>query len=66
MAKSLNLNFGVRALAALFALTASAQPAACDRACLTGFVDSYFKALIANDARALPQAGKARITENGG
>lgn len=42
------------------------QPkAACDRACLTGFVDSYFKALLGNDARALPQAARARITENG-
>ena len=37
----------------------------CDRACLTGFVDSYFKALLAHDARALPQAARARITENG-
>ena len=37
----------------------------CDRACLTGFVDSYFKALVAHDARALPQAARARITENG-
>ncbi len=39
--------------------------APCDRACLTGFVDSYFKALLAHDARALPQAAGARITENG-
>jgi hypothetical protein len=42
-----------------------AQPdAACDRACLTGFVNAYFSALLANDARALPQAARARITEN--
>jgi hypothetical protein len=39
--------------------------APCDRACLTGFVDSYFKALFAHDAGALPQAAQARITENG-
>jgi hypothetical protein len=39
--------------------------ALCDRACLTGFVDSYFKALLAHDARVLPQAAKARVTENG-
>ena len=39
--------------------------AACDRACLTGFVDAYFAALLAADARAVPQAGRARITENG-
>ena len=32
---------------------------------MTGFVDSYFKALLAHDARALPQAAQARITENG-
>ena len=54
------------ALAALFG-TAQAQAqaaAACDRACLTGFVDAYFAALLANDASKLPQAAKARITEN--
>jgi hypothetical protein len=28
-------------------------------------VDSYFKALLAHDVRALPQAAAARITENG-
>jgi hypothetical protein len=45
---------------------AQAPPAAsCDRACLTGFVDAYFAALLSNNAAALPQAGKARITENG-
>ncbi len=54
----------------LFAPSSLAQPGAesnarCDRACLTGFVDSYFKALLAHDARALPQAARARITENG-
>jgi hypothetical protein len=49
-----------------FAQSASAQSKApCDRACLTGFVDSYFKALLAHDAHALPQAAQARITENG-
>ena len=59
------------ALATLFAPSGTAQPSgaqsagACDRACLTGFVDSYFKALFAHDAHALPQAVQARITENG-
>jgi hypothetical protein len=49
-----------------FAQAASAQnKTPCDRACLTGFVDSYFKALLAHDAHALPQAAQARITENG-
>jgi hypothetical protein len=37
----------------------------CDRACLTGFIDTYYKALLANDARLLPQAAGARITVNG-
>jgi hypothetical protein len=45
--------------------TAEAQQATCDRACLTGFVDAYFAALKANNAQALPQAARARITENG-
>jgi hypothetical protein len=49
---------------ALVSLGAQAQ-APCDRACLTGFVDAYFSALIDNNARALPQAARARITENG-
>jgi hypothetical protein len=63
--------FAMFALATLFAQSSIAQPsgaqskAPCDRACLTGFVDSYFKALLANDAHALPQAARARITENG-
>jgi hypothetical protein len=43
---------------------AAAQPA-CDRACLTGFVDSYFAALLTNDADTLRQAARARITDNG-
>jgi hypothetical protein len=60
------------ALAATAAVSAHAQtpaPAApasgCDRACLTAVIDSYYAALIANDARKLPQAARARITENG-
>src|SRR5882757_8211353 len=53
-------------LAATAAGVADAQPAArCDRACLTGVIDAYFAALIANDAKKLPQTAKARITENG-
>jgi hypothetical protein len=51
---------------ALLASTATqAQPAPCDRACLTGYVDAYFTALKAHSAQALPQASSARITENG-
>ena len=52
------------ALCALVAESSYAQTA-CDRACLTGFVDTYFAALKANDAKKLPQAARARITENG-
>jgi hypothetical protein len=44
---------------------ADAPAATCDRACLTGFIDAYFTALKAHDARLLPQAAHARITENG-
>jgi hypothetical protein len=47
----------------------SAVPAAaqtdCNRACLTGFVDTYFKALAANDPAAVPLAPTAKITSNG-
>jgi len=47
----------------------SVAPAAaqtdCNRACLTGFVDTYFKALAANDPAAVPLAPKAKITSNG-
>jgi len=57
---------GIVALAALAAsATAAAQAPACDRACLAGYIDRYFAALVANDARALPQAARARITDNG-
>jgi hypothetical protein len=56
---------GLMTVAALLGPMASqAQRPPCDRACLTKHVDSYFAALKANDARALPQASKARITEN--
>jgi hypothetical protein len=44
---------------------AQAQQKVCDRACLTGFIDTYYSALKANNAAALPQAARARITENG-
>lgn len=37
----------------------------CNRACLTGFVDTFFNALAANTATAVPLAPNARITLNG-
>jgi hypothetical protein len=58
------LDFVALAAFAAGATSASAQTA-CDRACLTKVVDGYFAALIANDAAALRQAARARITENG-
>jgi hypothetical protein len=42
-----------------------AQQVSCDRACLTAQADAYLAALKANSPQALPQAAKARITENG-
>jgi hypothetical protein len=60
---------GLRRIVALAALAAGATSASaqapCDRACLTRVIDAYFAALIANDAGALRQAARARITENG-
>jgi hypothetical protein len=60
---------GVARIVALAAFAAGATPAfaqaPCDRACLTEVIDAYLAALIANDAGALRQAARARITENG-
>ena len=60
---------GIARIVALAAFAAGATPAfsqaPCDRACLTKVIDAYFAALIANDATALRQAARARITENG-
>ena len=50
---------------ALAATVASAQPAACDRQCLEGFIDRYLDALVRHDPRAVPIAASARYTENG-
>lgn len=49
----------------LAGLPAQAGQASCDRACLTTFIDAYYAALTANNPAALPQAARARITENG-
>jgi hypothetical protein len=56
-------------LAATFMLSCLSATAAhaqigCDRACLTGHVDTYFKALIANDAAPVPLAPNVKITHN--
>lgn len=41
-----------------------AKPA-CDRACLTGFADTYFKALVDNHASTVPLAPNVKVTLNG-
>src|SRR5678815_3521594 len=47
------------------AVTATAQPAACDRRCLEGILERYLDALIEHDPSAVPLAAAARYTENG-
>jgi hypothetical protein len=42
-----------------------AQPGACDRQCLEGFVDRYLDAVVTHDPRAVPLAANVRFTENG-
>lgn len=62
------LNIAVAATIATFAsLSAPAAQAqiGCDRACLTGYVDTWFNALFANDPASVPLAPNARITHNG-
>ena len=41
------------------------QPPTCDKACLSGFMDQYFAALQAHDARRLPLSSDIKYTENG-
>jgi hypothetical protein len=38
---------------------------ACDRACLTGFADTYFKALVDKRASEIPLAPNVKVTLNG-
>jgi hypothetical protein len=45
--------------------TAQSRAGSCNRACLEGFVDRYFAAVIADDPAAVPLAPRARFTENG-
>ncbi len=55
-------------LAATLLLTGamSAHAAApCDRACLEGFVDRYFDALLAHDPKMVPRAPGVRYHEDG-
>lgn len=47
------------------AVAGTARAQACDRACLTGFVDAYFDALTAFEPADVPLARDAKITNNG-
>ena len=49
---------------ALFALTASAAPADCDRACLRGFITQYLDAMLTHNPDTLPLSDKVRFTED--
>ena len=42
-----------------------ADPGACNRECLKGFVDSYLDAMAKHDASKVPAAATVRFTENG-
>lgn len=60
--------FSTAAVVACFGLLAGQTMAAktdCNRACLTGFADTFLKALAANTPNAVPLASNARVTFNG-
>ena len=44
------------------ATTTQSRAASCNRACLEGFVDRYFAAVIADDPSAVPLAPNVRFT----
>src|SRR5262245_7663823 len=55
-------------LAGLLALAAAPGASAqgsCDRACLTGFLDGWFKGLVSNSTSGVPVARDVKITQNG-
>jgi hypothetical protein len=57
---------GLALLAAALCLTpAAASAQACDRACLTSFLDRYFDALARHDSSPLPLAAPFKATQNG-
>jgi hypothetical protein len=47
------------------ATTTTSRAANCNRACLEGWVDRYFAAVIADNPSAVPLAPNVRFTENG-
>jgi hypothetical protein len=56
---------GAAVLVAAIALQPVQAKTACDRACLTGFLDTFFNALTANKAGTVPLAPNAKVTLNG-
>ncbi|HUA21095.1 MAG TPA: hypothetical protein VMB25_20245, partial [Bryobacteraceae bacterium] len=55
---------GLGAMGLALASNLAAQNS-CDRACLEGFVDKYFDAMVAHDPHQLPLAKNVKFTENG-
>lgn len=48
-----------------YAAAPPAQSPSCNRACLEGFVEKYFDAVIANDPKLVPLSPNVRFTEDG-
>lgn len=59
------IGIAVLACVMVSAVSAIEAKAECNRACLTGFVDTYFQALTANAPGKVPLAGNAKVTFNG-
>jgi len=49
----------------LLAAPTTAAKTDCNRACLTGFADTFLKALAANTPNVVPLAPNAKVTFNG-
>src|SRR5580704_16603555 len=43
---------------------AAQRDTSCDRACLTGVLDQYLNAMVANDSKKAPMAANIKYTEN--
>ena len=56
---------GVAAILGLLAGGGASAQTDCNRACLTGFVDTFYTALAANTPATVPLAATAKITHNG-
>jgi hypothetical protein len=60
----MRLPIAILAAGAAFAQSQAPAPAACDRACLEGFVNQYLDALVAHNPFGLPLARKVKFSEN--